>query len=187
MTPSTTAEEERLSRILALVDGHVKFAETKNGALLALASGALVGVLQLLYGDHPLEGWWRVYFLGLSIGLFAGAVLALLSFLPVLLRPRIQRRRKRELGGNLLFFGDTQRYNVAALFAEILEASGAPPRPANRLESMYAEQIIVNAKIASRKFTYFKLAMWSVLAGLLTPIGTLVLLLFFRDELSTLR
>jgi hypothetical protein len=182
MQPATGSNEERLREVLAFVDGHVKFAETKNAALLAANGVTLIAVLQILTGEHPVGDWLERYLWILAGGNTVSAVVALLSFLPVTQIPWLRRPRRREATGNLLFFGDVHRFNGTTYLQALSTALEQDGYASNEFERMYADQVVANSKIASRKFTYFKVAIWSTLAGLLTPIPAAVLLAFVANR-----
>lgn len=169
---SVTPIEDRLRQALAFVDGHVKFAETKNAALLAADAALAIAVGQVLLGEHPVARWLALYLLGILVTAIVSAVVALLSFLPVTQIPWLRRHRKRERVGNLMFFGDIQRHDGLSYVTALADAAGEPCYQVSELELMYGEQVVINAKIAGRKFTYFRYAIWLMLAGLLTvPIA----------------
>jgi hypothetical protein len=167
--------ETSLHNMLSFIDGHVKFAETKNAALLAVNAGSLFAIGQVLAGDKP-TGWLFIYVGLLAAGNLLSAITLLLSFLPVTQIPWITRRKAWEAGGSLLFFGEAQRYDADTYLKELHRSIGQTEADPSGLEVMYANQIIANSKIAARKFFYFKVAMWLTLLGALTPVVGLILL-----------
>jgi hypothetical protein len=181
-TPPISGLEDRLDKLLAFVDGHVKFAETKNAALLAAGAGIAIAVVQLQLGDHAADGWLAVYLVGVLCSAIASVAIALVSFLPLMQIPWLKRRSKKASTGNLMFFGDAQTYDQAAYIAALATAIGVPELRPTEFELMYAEQIIINSKIASRKFTYFKIGLWILLIGLLTLFGAGALFWMVADR-----
>lgn len=171
------AFQPHLQDILSFVDGHVKFAETKNAALLAIDAGALYVIGQVI-AEHPPSSWLAVYISILLIGCALSAVVSLLSFLPATQIPWIRSRRSWETGGSLLFFGEIQGYDADSYIKKLCASIGHDSEEASDLDLMYAEQIIANGKIAARKFTYNRIALWCLLFGFLTPVLGLLLLLF---------
>lgn len=161
--------EARLRRVLDFVDGHVKFADTKNAALLAANVVATAGVLQVLTSSVNMNVWTARYLMLLGVTSLISAAVVLLSFLPVMQIPWLTRRQKLTDNDNLLFFGDIQKYTANAYLKAFAKASGLSPISVTELDRMHAEQIIANAKIAARKFTYFKVGIWITLIGALTP------------------
>jgi hypothetical protein len=161
--------EERLRNILSSVSEHLKFAETKNATLFAANAATIFGCLQILAGLKDKE-WISRYFIVLVAFSTFSALIILISFLPQTKIPWLFRGRPVRSKDSLLFFGDIQRYDPRSYLLALYESCEiVDPKPA-RIELMYAEQIIVNAKIASRKYTYFRYAIWITLAGILTPL-----------------
>lgn len=179
MTPSVITsddEEERLRHALAFVDGHVKFAETKNAALFAIDAAALLALLQALSAEHPIDHILRVYLWVLVGSAIASLVVTLVSFLPVTQLPWLRRPATSQQFRNLWFFGDVQGLNASSYISDLLTAVGKAAREPLPVERMLADQIIINSRIAARKFTYFRIALWCALFGVLTPpIGLLLL------------
>lgn len=167
--------EDRLRYILGFVDGHVKYAETKNAALLVVNTAAVAGAIQLLTSGSPLNIWFARY-----IALFAffntiSGLIALLSFLPITSLSWFVKRGERADSDSLLFFGDSHKYGVKSYLTGLYKASGMEVKEFPSLHKMYAEQIINNSRIAWRKFSYFRIGTWATISGVLTPVVALIL------------
>jgi prepilin-type processing-associated H-X9-DG protein len=182
MSAPSSDFESKMTNVLAFVDGHVKFAETKNAALLAADAAIVIALVQLLNGDSQLAGPLRIYLFLVAIAGTLSAIVALLSLLPTMKIPWIRRAKRRDEKGNLLFYGDIQGYDRRSYCEALAAACNYPQTSFSDFELSYAEQIITNGRIASRKFTYFKIAIWMLLVGVLTPIVAGVLLLVVRDH-----
>jgi hypothetical protein len=167
--------EERLKEILALVNEHQRFAETKNAALLAVDAAAVLGVLQVLTSDAEIHRILIAYFLCVGICGVISGLLTLISFIPQTHIPWLRLLKAPKPGDSLLFFGDVQKYNSDSFLEALCAATNTARGTPTKFERMYAEQIIVNSRITARKFFYFRCAIWTALAGLLTPIGVAVL------------
>lgn len=164
--------EERALRILDEVNSWLRFAEAKNGALLALATGVIVGLLQSntiakLSGVYLCWFWWFVGSLCLSI------VAMLASF--------YARTNKDAYSfvatvapesGNLFFFGDLHTMSVACL-CERVGCQDVSAEQRVVIEDI-ARQIITNSKIAQRKYIFFNFALSVVIVGCLSPLGLLL-------------
>lgn len=170
-----------LRDVLAFVDGHVKFAETKNAAILAADAGIIIGVAQIVSGS-TLDGWKLLYFFWVAGMALLSAIAALVSFLPQTHIPWKRTPKKAEAKDNFIFFGDIQKYRDKAYLRALLRAAGESDAGATELERMYAEQIVINSQIASRKFTYFRYAIWLLLHGVLTPVVGLLLYAVVSDR-----
>ncbi|MDP9203126.1 MAG: DUF5706 domain-containing protein [Gemmatimonadota bacterium] len=167
--------EDRLRYILGFVEGHVKFAETKNAALLVVNTTAVAGAIQLLSSATGPNLWFARY---LDIFAFFNAlsgVIALLSFLPITSLSWFVKRGKSADSDSLLFFGDSQKYDVRSYLKGLYSASGIEVGSFSPLHRMYAEQIINNSRIAWRKFSYFRAGTWATIAGVLTPVAAAIL------------
>ena len=173
--------EDRLRHVLAFVDGHVKFAETKNAALFAVTAAISTGAFQVLISSQILRAPLLIY-VGLAFAASTVAGIAsLASFLPQTKIPWIRMEQRAELRDNLLFFGDIQKYAAKQYLAAVRTACGAA-NGESAIHAMLAEQIVVNARIASRKFTFFRYGIWAMLCAVLTPIGALVIILWLDEK-----
>jgi hypothetical protein len=173
--------EEKLRYILALASEHLKFAETKNAAILAANAAVVLGVLQILSGSAG-TGILRIYLAAVGVCSTIAALIALISFLPQTHIPWLARRESPTSRDSLVFFGDIQKYSPNAYLEALRTAAGGVAGDAPPLELMLAEQIVVNSRIASRKFTYFRYAIWVMLSGVLSPILTILLFHYVHDQ-----
>jgi len=174
MTASETFEATSqvtpyLSSVLSFVDSHVRFAEAKNSALLAANAIAAVTGLTILTGKDPHQIWVEVYLANLVGFFLLSALVTLLSFLPRTEIPWLHRNGKRDSRDDLMFFGHIQKYTpdeyLAALCARI-----DPSYTVGYVDVSYARQVVVNSRIASQKFTYFRYAMWLTVCGMVSPL-----------------
>src|SRR4051794_19681545 len=108
--------ETYLQYILAQINDWLKFAEAKNGALVAAAIAIIIGLLQANVSPGscpanldflPLCKWYYVTTLPLWIA--AGGVVALSSFLPQTAIPYVFSKPIQK-SDNLLFFGEIANY-----------------------------------------------------------------------------
>jgi hypothetical protein len=151
------AFEKLLGSNLARVFDLVRFAETKNAALLTFASAWILAMLNLLSSDRRLPPGFAPALLG-ALPLFAlAAFVCVISFLPKI---DISRRDPAAVTHkNLLFFLD-----IAALPLPAYEAAARArywPEPGNAASEAYlndlAREVAVNARIVARKFRLFNL------------------------------
>ena len=158
---------EHLEKAFSNVNEWLKFAEQKNAALIAFNSAVVFGLLSLsLPPNVVLRGY--VY---LAVALLAIAViLALASFIPRTRIPWVMPRSRNDEDDNLLFFGHAANYTPERYLAALAKALGETPEPCGRIEKMYAEQIVMNSKIALYKYSCFTAGIWLTLSAFLTPI-----------------
>lgn len=143
----------------------VKFAETKNAALLTFCSVWIGTIVTMLRTDRTLPlGYDRALTIVLPM-LTAAAVIALTSFLPRRLRHFFKPKDRDDR--NLLFFGDIAKLKIDA-YAERVRERYLPPG-----DCVYSEryvddlivQIAVQSRIADAKFKTFNAAAVIVLAA----------------------
>ena len=166
------AFEKLLGSNLARVFDLVRFAETKNAALLTFASAWILAMLNLLSSDRTLPPGFAPAFLA-ALPLFAlAAFVCVISFLPKIDISRRDPAAARHK--NLLFFLD-----IATLPLPAYEAAARArywPEPGNAASQAYlsdlAREVAVNSRIVARKFRLFNLGARIVccaLAILLAP------------------
>jgi hypothetical protein len=162
-----------LQDVLSDVNDWLRFAEAKNGVLLALNSGCVIGVSKLIVDiDHV---FWTFY-LGLCVALFlASAAVCLFSFLPVTQMPMVVRSCEKDPAENVLFFGSIVGHDMDSYLEAIAGPSSLSVNPSSKLERHYAEQIIINSKIAAAKFRFFRRALWLSIAAVISVPGALIL------------
>jgi hypothetical protein len=147
--------EDALDRRLKVVNDWLQFAEKKNATLLVLNAGAIWGVSRLLRSKES-QGFLghSLLWLGLiSIGV--SAIICIFSLLPSLKIWGLENTPDITENDNSLFFGDIAKYSPEQ-YLELL-------RSCYKLEDMqflkshkdYAEQLIVNSRIAKRKYRIF--------------------------------
>lgn len=167
--------EPRLREQLALVVEWLKFAEAKHGFLIAFngaALAALGAVAKELWAGSAAVPWWIAAY----VGWFAVMVVLALavSFTAVLPQLAVEWRFGMAAYGdaNLVFFGDIAALGAEAYTAAVARAVEAPDAfRATRWEHDLAGQVVVNARIAVRKYRAFGIATALTLCGLLSPFA----------------
>lgn len=160
MSASNAADlDERLFRLLQLVNDWLKFAEAKNVGMVGLASAAIV----FLLGYVAANARDLVLVSGAAIAIGStGLILALLanlaSFLPQtdMERSLAARLSPPRDSDNLYYYGHLARYQPRPLVDEIVRRhlGGA----VNQIDDGHlhlAAQIITNARITLRKLRIF--------------------------------
>lgn len=174
--------EGRLQLVLGFVNDWLRFAEAKNAALLAANSAIVFGLLRSLVSLQSLPAWVSIY-LYVAIGAIGvSAALSMLSFVPRIRLPWIAATRRPSAEDNLLFYGDITGYGARSYLEALYQRSAIEPPEVSDLEEDYAEQIIVNSRIALMKYRFFAFAAWITLSALLTPAITVPLLILRRSE-----
>ena len=177
--------------ILDDVGEWLRFAEAKNAALAAMCGLTVWGAtrVMLLATQSPTSGatWFSAmpiqYWYSLMAFALAALTSALISFMPVLKVPAIVPRRKKEARSvpNVLYFGDLapmRRAELAKVLADLSRGDGETA--VTELDHQFAAQIIINSRIALRKYGFFDLSVALLLCALLTPIVALALVILAR-------
>jgi hypothetical protein len=174
--------EDRLRYILSNVNDWLKFAEGKNAALLAANSAIVVGALRLVDGKEFIFQWAEYYFY-FSIAMSSlGGVLCLLSFVPKVKIPWLLPTSLSHEKDNLVFYGDISCYDPSSYVRALYTQNGANLERIDPFEEDLAEQIILNSRIALRKYQLFNAALWLDITALLTPVVSFILLVFLRRK-----
>lgn len=153
-TSDQEAFERMLSANLARIVDLIKFAETKNAALLTFSAFWILALINLLASGRAMPDGFPEAFL-LALPVFAiSAFVCVLAFLPKI---DLQHRHiANESYKNLLFFSDIAQVALAdyeaAARARYFPTPGAPA-PAYLRD--LAREVAVNARIADRKFRLF--------------------------------
>lgn len=165
---------ENLSDILDKTNDWLKFAEAKNGALLALNCAISFGVLRILSAIESLSLPVLAYASISILMLATGAVINLLSLLPRLTPPWWVMFPKDKTNVNVLYFGDICGLTEKKFLEHYYLAIGEQGQYTN-LEKQYANQIVTNSKISFIKYKQFSTAVWFTLSALITPLGAWLL------------
>ena len=158
-----------LKSTLESVNDWLKFAEAKNAVLVAASGFALWASVRLILSSET-GCYASVYFSFLSAFLLGGFVTALLSFMPVLNYRWIIPAPSKVTNGNILYFGYLATLSKKQAIEKYLEATESKETDVKEIHKMYAEQIIINSRIALVKFGMFELAIKIIFLGVLTPV-----------------
>jgi len=171
--------EERLRHIAASVSEWVKFAESKNAAIVAFDSVMVFGMVNMLKGlAHPLGGAVRVG-VSCTVALMLLSLLcALCSFIPNIRLPFLSARRPCNAHDNLVYYGHIAKYASDTYIASLCQHMAVDVTALNAIERYYAQQIVESACIALQKYRMFSCAVsMTILALLIACVsGTLYLM-----------
>ena len=169
--PDEVYEKILVADLQRVID-FLKFAETKNAALLALSSAWTLATIGLECAGRTLPGLFTFTVPIALVLVLAAAILATLSFFPKVRLPKFLGGKKAgPHHKNLLFFGDIASMTVKE-FSQAIRARYYPVKDELREEylSDLAVQINVNSSITLRKMQLFK---WGV--GLAMGAGVCLL------------
>jgi hypothetical protein len=160
-----TAEKALASTLSRTVD-FLKFAETKNAALLTFASAWLLALANLIAGDRISDRGSRIA-IAVAILLFAVAALtALFSFLPKLNLANFFRDPSSNK--SLLYFNDIAAFEPTAYLQRFRERYANDPEQSISDAYLHdlAVQVSANSSITRRKFLIFNIGAGFVLLAL---------------------
>lgn len=145
------------------------YAETKLGVLIAFNTGVIVGITAIMK-DLP---FW------LQCGLYGVILFLLLSlfftFCGVFAKKNNNHTSSEDTTGkNYYFHGYVAKLNESAFLESFKRDYNLTSENAEQ-EKDIANQIVVLARNADRKFNYFNIALKLTICALLTPVGYLIL------------
>ena len=171
------AYEKILIANLQRTNDFLKFAEAKNAALLAIASGWIIAIINLLCSDKIISDCFKC---SIVIALFLSilaALFAMFSFLPRLNLPAfLGGKRAGPHSKNLLYYGDIASLPIKTLQKDI-QLRYMPT--SNGFTKDYINDLIVqlsvNSEITMRKMCIFRAGMWlMLLSGMTLLLSVLI-------------
>lgn len=170
------AFERTLSANLQRIVEFLKYAETKNGALLTLASVWGLAIINVISSEKQIVAEYKTALSASLSFIFIAGMIAMASFAPRVHLPRfLGGRRAGPHLPNLLYFGDLRKLTLKEL-EEQLEARYRPTEEhtttTNYLHDL-AVQIGVNSQIVRRKLLYFSWALAFMALAVIVPLGRL--------------
>lgn len=152
--------EDKLKDIFDNTNNWLKYAEAKNGILLALNGTCFFGVLSF-FKDAPdyLQG---LFIYSTLPTLLVATIILIISFLPILNKffPKSHDLSKESINNmNLIYWGDIRKLTPSIYLKNAYKLYyNQDKNEFDRIELDYAQQILINSEIANRKFIFFKLA-----------------------------
>ena len=158
--------KQMLKYILSVVMESMRIAENKHGIILALNSGLIV-ITVGFFSSNILS----VILLNLLVIIMC-SISIIFCFLGLFARDISYRRQKHSLKNlNLLYFKDISNFAEKDYLNCIIKAYDFPKdyEPDN-FELDLARQIVVNSKIATKKYKFFNQSVIFLVAGLVINI-----------------
>jgi hypothetical protein len=168
--------EDRLLKVLDIVTDWFRFAESKNGALIAFNGASIYGltnaaVMDFIKSSPLLYDYVVVVFMLLG----ASVVASLLSFVPSL--KLVAPKTLMGAGeSNSLFFQHLRGQSEVAIIQSICESDQTE---FSRFEMDIANRIRHYSIITSTKYAYFTVAVWITLAAYITPVVAGILAIYW--------
>lgn len=159
---------------LERVDKWLSFGETKNAAIIAFN-------IAVLAVDFKFD--FAMLFTLTRVLLVIAILLSLISFFPNLARKasyiddRLKKKNIKSKRLNAIYFDDISRCEKGSDYLKLLGTRYYQEKmdETNKLYSDFAEEIVINSKITSTKYTCFK---YSVRVDVLAMILMIVLFIF---------
>lgn len=167
---------EFYEKSLDRVNQWLNFAEAKNAALIAF----ILAILSVIFG-YPFEEYMVISTI-IAICYIIALCISLKSFQPRYDKDATIPMEKYSDKDNMLFWRDISKYSrsdyvekVNLDFCEKGEESKTN-KTRERWEFLYAEEIIINARIAKKKYELFQTALRFVIVGtIMVPIALLII------------
>ena len=160
-------KEERLLKVLDIVTDWLRFAESKNAALIGFDGASIYGITQALGFDFIKRSpFWSGYAVFVIILLVISAVSSLLSFVPKL-KPTSSKSAPGVKEPNFVFFQHLKTQSEVAIIQTICESDEVE---FSRFERDIARQIKHYSDIVSDKYAYFTVAVWITVSAYITPV-----------------
>lgn len=176
--------EERLKYVLSSVIDWLKFGEAKNAALVALNGAAILSLIGAVkdIGNSAIS-----YFLvHLTIpGLLIGLGISLNAIRSIVSKSYSPNLNFTDITDHVLFYGDIAKYSdteyLKKLYAFHKEDA---PETYSALETEFACQIIINARIANRKFKLFNYGLIVTIVAIAGSFLLAILPYYFKPVLN---
>jgi len=187
--------DEVSTKLLAIfqnVNEWLKFAEAKNGILLAFSGAAITATITILSTAQNIPNSLKIGLLLTTILLCICSLISSLSFLPktnlerllwLKTKPPKNANYIKKDADNFWYFGHLQKYNATELLEGLNKYyfENKVNLPYKKEHEDIAAQITINAAIAFLKFQVFTYAVYVLIASILViPCSILISLVIYH-------
>jgi hypothetical protein len=169
------SEDLKLDYIFDKIIDWLKFAEAKNGAILAVNSAILFGISRLAISIDIVNNYLLIYIVLVIVLLASSILVALLSFVPRLDPPIWVSFPQKPEKVNILFFGHICSLTPKGYLEYFYKINGLGDNQYSDIDNQLSNQIVANSKIAYIKYKQFSFSIWLTIAAFLTPLGALLI------------
>ena len=180
---------EKLITILHIVNDWIKFAEAKNGILLAFCGTIIAAILSYTSAVQNIPKYLLFCLIITTIILVFCSLICSISFLPrtnlerivwVRSNPSRNRRSSQQDTDNFYYFGHLLKYEASELLDSLnrLYLNNQIQPPYNKEDLDISNQIIINSEITFLKFKLFVFALWFLIVSIIVVGICLVIYLF---------
>jgi hypothetical protein len=176
--------EDRLKYILSSVIDWLKFGEAKNAALVALNGAAILSLIGAIKDiGNPAISYFLVH---LTIpGLLIGLGISLNAIRGIMSKSYNPNLNFTDETDHILFYGDIAKYSDTEYLKKLYAFHKEEvPEVYGTLEIEFACQIIINARIASRKFKLFNYGLMVTIVAIAGSFLFAILPYYFKPVLS---
>ena len=170
---------EDLRFICSTVDANLRYAESKHAYFVAFNGVAIFGGFGVLRSlSAGASGGIQIMLLITMLLLISAIITSIYSFLPVIMKQ--PDACKFDQCDNALFFEHIKEHSVESYISLLCDKYQARPEDILPLDRCIVSQIIVNARLASRKFAIFKLVAMFDLIAVMLGLGGFILVTIFH-------
>ncbi|MFH4856644.1 Pycsar system effector family protein [Vibrio diabolicus] len=166
--------DEKLKDIFSNINDWLKYAEAKSATLIA-GNAALIFGLSRTLKSYDVPQFIEYYGYAAMVFCLVSMILCLLSVVPSLSMPWESKSNGTQDCDNLLYFKDIAKYTPVSYLSKLASRLQIDENEFSGYQRDLANQIIINATIACRKYSYFQFAIWLTLTALISPVGSFVL------------
>ena len=171
---------EELRFISSTMDASLRYAESKHAYFVAFNGVAIFGGFGVLRGlSAGSGGGIQVMLLITMLLLISAIITSIYSFLPEIVK-KTEASDKSCLCDNALFFEHIKEHSIDSYISLLCGKYQARPEDILPLDRCIISQIIVNARLASRKFAIFKLVALFDLIAIVLGLGGFILSILFN-------
>lgn len=164
--------QELLREILNNVNTWLTFAEAKNAAIITFDFAMIAFVGNIDFSKENII-IFTILIVVIIVGMIISLGIALLSFMPQVNKNKFEFQNDIE-NGNLIYYGDIAKYNDIEYIKNLCKqyfGKNIDINEIKKIEIDYSNEIICNAKIACKKYKFFK-------CSLIITLGAMVFLIF---------
>jgi hypothetical protein len=174
-----------LKDIFSNVNDWLKFGEAKNAALLVFNGASIFGAATFIatvmtQDKNQIPQFFLYYLYSFIILNGLGLVIALYSFWPLTQTEAVLSKRienifsiKQEAESSVLYYSHIKDFTPESYLARLCASCNEEVKKCTGLESDYASEIVINSRIAFRKYIFFKAALFCTMSAILTPLITI--------------
>ena len=166
---------EDLRFICSTVDASLLYAEKKHAYFVAFNGVAMFGGFGVLRSlSAGISGSIQVMLIVTMLCLIFAIIAGIYSFFPMIVK-ETKASAKAGPYDNALFFEHIKEHSVDSYISLLCDKYQARPEEILPLDRCIISQIIINARLASRKFAIFKLAAMFDLLAVMPGLGGFIL------------